>query len=226
MIGIFRALYNADALRVDFLDADNCGGTARFGTTNKYIIAIYACLGLVLAAMQVTYGRALLLLAPAVLLFAVAAIMQVVGSVYYIHLAIAARKRQRLELVAARLREAERDVLDGGPFPADLLAYRDQLLRVKTYPYATSTADTNRAASPRDPVKGTSRTSESRRYDVCFSFAGEDRPYVSAVAAGAAAQGLNVFYDAYETVDLWGKDLYQHLTDVYQKRAAFCVIFI
>jgi hypothetical protein len=49
---------------------------------------------------------------------------------------------------------------------------------------------------------------------------------VSAVAAGAAAQGLNVFYDAYETVDLWGKDLYQHLTDVYQKRAAFCVIFI
>jgi TIR domain len=35
-----------------------------------------------------------------------------------------------------------------------------------------------------------------------------------------------VFYDEYETVDLWGKDLYRHLSDVYRNRARYCVIFI
>ena len=37
---------------------------------------------------------------------------------------------------------------------------------------------------------------------------------------------MNVFYDKYEEVDLWGKDLYTHLKDVYEKRALFTVMFI
>jgi hypothetical protein len=32
-------------------------------------------------------------------------------------------------------------------------------------------------------------------------------------------------YDAYEKAALWGKDLYQHLSDIYQKKARFCIIF-
>ena len=30
----------------------------------------------------------------------------------------------------------------------------------------------------------------------------------------------------FEEADLWGKDLYVHLTDVYQKRARFTIMFI
>jgi MoaA/NifB/PqqE/SkfB family radical SAM enzyme/DNA-binding Lrp family transcriptional regulator len=62
-------------------------------------------------------------------------------------------------------------------------------------------------------------------YDVAFSFAGEDRPYVGEVASFLKGR-LRIFYDAFEQVDLWGKDLYTHLDDVYRKRARYCVIFI
>lgn len=36
---------------------------------------------------------------------------------------------------------------------------------------------------------------------------------------------IRVFYDAFDEAGLWGKDLYAHLTEVYQKKARFCVIF-
>ena len=63
-------------------------------------------------------------------------------------------------------------------------------------------------------------------YDVALSYAGEDRLYVDAVAKALAAANVRVFYDRYETVDLWGKNLYQHLSSVYSVRARYCVPFI
>jgi hypothetical protein len=35
-----------------------------------------------------------------------------------------------------------------------------------------------------------------------------------------------VFYDRYEAVDLWGKDLYYHLDYIYRSAARYCVVFI
>lgn len=63
-------------------------------------------------------------------------------------------------------------------------------------------------------------------YDVCLSFAGEDRPYVDRVARALQAMGLRVFYDKYEQSVLWGKDLYTHLDEIYRLRARFCVVFV
>lgn len=62
-------------------------------------------------------------------------------------------------------------------------------------------------------------------YDVALSFAGEDREYVDRVANFIKGK-LRVFYDSFEQVDLWGKDLYTHLDEVYRKRALYCVMFI
>lgn len=68
--------------------------------------------------------------------------------------------------------------------------------------------------------------SESEKpYHVALSFAGEDRPYVEQVAALLLNSGLRVFYDRYERVDLWGKDLYVHLNDVYRNQAQYTVLF-
>jgi hypothetical protein len=64
------------------------------------------------------------------------------------------------------------------------------------------------------------------QYDICLSFAGEDRDYVEKVAAHLASVGVTVFYDRYEQADLWGKDLYVHLDEVYRKKARYCVVFI
>ncbi len=63
------------------------------------------------------------------------------------------------------------------------------------------------------------------QYDVCLSFAGEDRQYVKQVADRLRFRGVRVFYDDYERVDLWGKDLYAHLDYVYRKAARYCVVF-
>lgn len=62
-------------------------------------------------------------------------------------------------------------------------------------------------------------------YDVCLSFAGEQRHYVHRVAEALREQGLRVFYDEYFRTALWGKDLYEHLDVVYRKASRYCVIF-
>lgn len=63
-------------------------------------------------------------------------------------------------------------------------------------------------------------------YDVALSFAGEDRGFVEIAASRLRELGVRVFYDDYEKVELWGKDLYEHLDYVYQRAARFCVIFV
>lgn len=69
-------------------------------------------------------------------------------------------------------------------------------------------------------------TEPQAMYDVALSFAGEDRDYVEKVAAYLKSRGLDVFYDAYERVDLWGKDLYEHLSNVYKDQSHFVVMFV
>ena len=64
------------------------------------------------------------------------------------------------------------------------------------------------------------------QYDVCLSFAGEDRAFVKDVAMYLRKSGVRVFYDEYEEVNLWGKNLYEHLKYIYSQASRFCVIFI
>ena len=67
---------------------------------------------------------------------------------------------------------------------------------------------------------------ENKDFDVALSFAGEDRAYAKALADVLILRGLKVFYDEYEKATLWGKDLYVYLSDIYQNRAMYCVIFV
>jgi hypothetical protein len=63
-------------------------------------------------------------------------------------------------------------------------------------------------------------------YEVVLSFAGEDRPYVDLVAEILHKNGVQLFYDNYEEVSLWGKNLTEHLHKVYSSSARYCVMFI
>jgi len=38
--------------------------------------------------------------------------------------------------------------------------------------------------------------------------------------------GVTLFYDRFEQPQLWGKDLYQHLSDIYKNRARYVVVFL
>ena len=64
------------------------------------------------------------------------------------------------------------------------------------------------------------------KYDVCFSFAGENREYVYRVAKCLKNRDVDVFYDNDEKAILWGKDLPEHFDNLYQNQARYCVMFI
>jgi hypothetical protein len=64
------------------------------------------------------------------------------------------------------------------------------------------------------------------KYAVCLSFAGEDRKYVAEVAEHLKSLGIEHFYDVNEQAELWGKDLSEHLDDIYRKNSRFCVMFV
>ena len=61
-------------------------------------------------------------------------------------------------------------------------------------------------------------------YDVAISFAGEQRTQAEAIADCLKNAGVKVFYDGSEQTNLWGKNLYEHLSDVYQKKARYCLM--
>ncbi len=63
-------------------------------------------------------------------------------------------------------------------------------------------------------------------YDVALSFAGEQRAYVEEVANVLQSRGINVFYDGFELVDLWGRSLGPHLQDVFEHQSRYVVMFI
>jgi len=65
-----------------------------------------------------------------------------------------------------------------------------------------------------------------KRYHVALSFAGEDRNYAEALAEALRSQGLDVFIDSYEKTTLWGMDLYTYLSEIYQHKARYCVMFL
>ncbi|PYJ38777.1 MAG: hypothetical protein DME81_04480, partial [Verrucomicrobia bacterium] len=64
------------------------------------------------------------------------------------------------------------------------------------------------------------------RYEIALSFAGEDRTYVEMVARFLQSHGVSFFYDDYNDVNLWGKDLYAHLVGVYSKAERYVIMFI
>ena len=62
-------------------------------------------------------------------------------------------------------------------------------------------------------------------YDVALSFAGEDRVYVEKVADYLKENSIKVFYDDFEKIDLWGKNLYEYLDSIYREKSRYCVMF-
>lgn len=64
------------------------------------------------------------------------------------------------------------------------------------------------------------------KYQVALSFAGEDREFVNIVAELLKENGISVFYDLFEQVDLWGKDLGIHFDYIYRRQAQYFIPFI
>lgn len=57
-----------------------------------------------------------------------------------------------------------------------------------------------------------------------MSFAGEQRAYVEAVVRSLG--DIKVFYDEDEKAKLWGENLIDFFTDLYQHKSRFVVMFV
>ena len=68
--------------------------------------------------------------------------------------------------------------------------------------------------------------SRNAEFDIALSFAGENRSYVDQVANLLRDAGIKVFYDLFEEANLWGKNLYDYLTEIYKDKALFTIMFI
>lgn len=63
-------------------------------------------------------------------------------------------------------------------------------------------------------------------FEIALSFAGEDRTYVDQVANLLRDSGVKVFYDLFEEANLWGKNLYDYLSEIYKDKALYTIMFI
>src|SRR5215208_8407444 len=63
-------------------------------------------------------------------------------------------------------------------------------------------------------------------YDVALSFAEEDRATADTFAELLTSKDIKVFYDQYEPAALWGKNVVDHLVNIYARKARYCVLFV
>ncbi|WP_340817954.1 TIR domain-containing protein [Methanolobus sp. WCC4] len=64
------------------------------------------------------------------------------------------------------------------------------------------------------------------KYDIAFSFAGEDRSIVEEIAGDLVKSSISVFYDEYEKSNLWGKRLDCYFKETYATNTRYVVPFI
>lgn len=63
-------------------------------------------------------------------------------------------------------------------------------------------------------------------FDVAVSFAGESRDYVLSVVRGLDTDSVSVFYDEDHKAEMWGENLVDFFTNLYQHRARYVVMFV
>ena len=64
------------------------------------------------------------------------------------------------------------------------------------------------------------------KYDVVLSFAGENRNFAEAIATALQAENVNVFYDEFNSADLWGEDLSIKLREIYFTDSRYCIMIL
>ena len=64
------------------------------------------------------------------------------------------------------------------------------------------------------------------KYDIAISFAGEDRKIASRLANMLKDRNIKTFFDEFEVAKLWGKNLYDYVSEIYLNDARFCIILI
>jgi hypothetical protein len=71
-----------------------------------------------------------------------------------------------------------------------------------------------------------SDTHDPFEYDVAISFAGDDQATAQALASLLASKNRTIFLDQYTAAETWGKDVLDHLVNLYARKARYLVLLI
>jgi len=130
-----------------------------------------------------------------------------------------ARRFSRKRLAATHLTNALQNILD------EYAIYKSALLalceEIENHPEHVFYEEPSQ-----EHEKTKSSAKEGLSYDVAFSFAGEKRDYIKQVAKHLRGEGIQVFYDEYEEVEMWGNNMIDYLHDVLKNKSKHCVMFI
>lgn len=144
-----------------------------------------------------------------------------------------AQKQRSLTSAQASLDRARRDQQrkDDREVEKRRKADLDHIRKLERERRAATMLPDQLSARPRAIVATSAPASQSEftdTYDVCLSFAGEQRDYVELIATELKRAGLDVFYDEDEEIapKLWGRDLGEYLDYVYRKGSRFCLMFV
>lgn len=77
-----------------------------------------------------------------------------------------------------------------------------------------------------DDIRWELSNSNKKNYDIAISFSGKDRKIAEEIAKMLSDSGKRVFYDNFERANLWGKDLYTYLSEIYGERAKYCLMMV
>lgn len=66
--------------------------------------------------------------------------------------------------------------------------------------------------------------SDQFEYDIALSFASEDRAVAEKFGDLLVDRNISVFHDEYQAGELWGKDMVDHLVNIYARKARYCVM--
>lgn len=69
-------------------------------------------------------------------------------------------------------------------------------------------------------------TSDPFEYDVAVSFAESDKGTAEELGNLLSHKDIRVFYDEYTPTELWGKDVLDHLVNLYARKARYCVLLV
>lgn len=137
MMSILRFLERHDILQINLFHEDNCGGTSRFGDANLLIMLIYTIFIAVRATMYLTHHTTYFVGNAALFGCSIAAATQSILAVYSIHRVLVRKKRECLDALGRRLNvDVDTTLRVGGNFSSDLLAFRNHVVGLHTYPYA------------------------------------------------------------------------------------------
>ena len=64
------------------------------------------------------------------------------------------------------------------------------------------------------------------KYEIALSFAGENRDFAESIATSLQAEDIEIFYDEFNSADLWGADLPVKLREVYFADSRYCIIIL